>query len=257
MTMRSRRLQIHTLLLAGIVFCVGGWPVRAEKMGDLSAFVGRWKIDLNRTQMNRGNHITRSNTFTFIFEPSETGLTMHTYAQYPQAAPDRSNPIIPDQKIRTCETRTGCLTIGGNPAEQSYAYYQIDSHLLMRAFYIKSAVTEYSTYSVSADGKTFTMIAWGAESPDKQNIQVFDRQSDAAVDKSGLYRPHSVDRFMSEVDTNHDGLASEAEWRAAGLKMDSFLAIQWLTTVFLSFGWSTIRFLPKLWIPMAALPWRA
>jgi len=42
-----------------------------------------------------------------------------------------------------------------------------------------------------------------------------------------LYRAASVDKFLAEVDTNHDGLASESEWKAAGLKMDSFLSIQW------------------------------
>ena len=219
--------HIITCVLTGILLCVPSASGFAQSGNDVSAFLGRWKIDLTRTHMNRGNLTTRSPTFTFVFRMKNDVLTIDTYSEYPQPAPTRSNPIIPDGKQHTCETSTGCLTVGGNAAEQSYAYYQIDSHFLMRVFYVKGQVNEYSTYAVSADGKTFTMIAWGAEAPGRQNIQVFDKQYDAAPDKTGLYRPHSVDKFMADVDTNHDGLASESEWKAAGLKMDSFLAIQW------------------------------
>jgi hypothetical protein len=151
-------------------------PARAQSSYDLSAFVGRWKIDLARTHMNRGNNITRSSTFTFVFSPQGAGLTLDIYSEYPQLAPSRSNPILPDHKLRSCQTGTGCLTVGGDPADQSFAYFQIDSHMLMRIFYEKGQVSEYSTYAVSADGRTFTMIAWGAEAPDRQNIQVFEKQ---------------------------------------------------------------------------------
>lgn len=159
-----------SIFLALSAFC------RAQSTYDLNAFVGRWQIDQTRTHMGRGNIVKRSPTFTFVFTPADEGLNMDTYSEYPQAAPTRSAALVPDRKPRTCQTSTGCLTVGGNPAEQSYAYFQIDSHMLMRVFYVKSEVSEYTTYAVSADGKTFTMIAWGAEAPDRQNIQVFDKQ---------------------------------------------------------------------------------
>lgn len=224
---RPGLLRLGVRLFAGSALCLSSLASCAQKSGDLSAFLGRWKIDLSQTHMNRGNNITRSESFTFIFEPSETGLTMQVYAKYPQPAPTRTSVIIPDQQIRVCMSAGGCLTVGGNPSEQSYAYYQIDARLLLRVFYLKGEANEYSTYAVSADGKTFTMIAWGSEAPDRQNIQVFNRQDDSTPQMQGLYRPHSVEPFMKEVDTDHDGLASEAEWKAAGLKMDSFLSIQW------------------------------
>jgi hypothetical protein len=66
--------------------------------------------------------------------------------------------------------------VGGNPSEQTYEYHQIDARLVVRSFFIKGRVSEYSIYAVSVDGKTFTMIAWSPETPYWQNIQVFTRQ---------------------------------------------------------------------------------
>lgn len=169
MTAAAADALIALLLFALIPFA------SAQSTGDLSAFVGRWKIDLTRTHMNRGNNLTRSPTFTFVFAPQGSGLNMDVYDQYPQPAPTRSHLIVPDHTLRSCQTSTGCLTVGGNPAEQSYAYYQLDSHMLVRLFYLKGTISEYTTYAVSTDGKTFTMISWSAETPEQQNIQVFDR----------------------------------------------------------------------------------
>jgi len=143
---------------------------------DVNAFVGRWKIDLSRTSMGRGN-LTRSATFTFIFVPQPAGLRLDIYENYPQSLPTRSSAIIPDRRTHTCESSGGCQTVGGVASEQSYAYFPIDPHLMIRVFYTRGQVTEYTSYAVSTDGKTFTMISWGAENPEKENIQVFDRQS--------------------------------------------------------------------------------
>ena len=175
--MRMRRLfSAAAVLLTAIMFGFHCPPVGAQPAGDMSAFVGRWQIDLSRTHMGRGNIASRAATFTFVFAPTSAGLNMDTYERYPLPAPSRSALIVPDGKPHTCQISTGCLTVGGNPAEQSYSYFKIDAHMLMRVFYIKGAVSEYTTYALSADGKTFVMIAWGAEAPDRQNIQVFDKQ---------------------------------------------------------------------------------
>jgi hypothetical protein len=48
--------------------------------------------------------------------------------------------------------------------------------MLMRLFYIKGKISEYSTYAVSTDGRTFTLISWSPETPEFQNIQVFEKQ---------------------------------------------------------------------------------
>jgi hypothetical protein len=176
MSIRSRALRAIPPCAAVLLLFTFAALVPAQSANDLSAFVGRWKIDLSRTHMGRGNLTSRAATFTFLFSKVDAGLNMDTYTEYPQPAPSRSNLIVPDGKPHTCQTSTGCLTVGGNAADQSFAYFQIDSHMLMRVFYIKGAVSEYTSYAVSSDGKTFTMIAWGAEAPDRENIQVFDKQ---------------------------------------------------------------------------------
>lgn len=173
---RSSLKAFSASVVAAIPLILAAPCARAQSNDDLSAFVGRWKIDLSRTHMNRGNNISRSPSFTFVFSSEGPGLKLDIYSEYPQPAPTRSNPIVPDHKLRSCQTSTGCLTVGGDPTDQSFAYFQIDPHMLMRVFYEKGKVSEYSTYAVSADGKTFTMIAWGSEAPDRQNIQVFDKQ---------------------------------------------------------------------------------
>jgi len=172
---RYSLIRLAASMCAALLVALGT-TAHAQNQNDLSAFVGRWQINLGQTRMNRGNHITRSDSFTFVFELAKAGLMMHVYANYPQAAPTRSNLIIPDQKSHQCESSAGCLTVGGTASDQSYSYSQISSHMLIRVFYVKGKVDEYSTYSVSADGKTFTMIAWGAEAPDRQNVQVFSKQ---------------------------------------------------------------------------------
>jgi hypothetical protein len=147
----------------------------AQPDGDLSAFIGRWQINPARTHMGRGN-LTRSSTFTFIFASQTNGLRLDIYENYPQSLPTRSAAIVPDRRRHGCASTTGCQTVGGVPAEQSYAYFEIDPHMLIRVFYTQGKVTEYTSYAVSTDGKTFTMISWGAEKPEKENIQVFDRR---------------------------------------------------------------------------------
>ncbi|HUO23777.1 MAG TPA: hypothetical protein VMU59_14785 [Caulobacteraceae bacterium] len=147
----------------------------AQTGGDLSGFVGRWQIDPALTRMGRGN-ITRSPTFSFVFKPKPAGLQINVYAQYPQAAPDRVSDIIPDQKPHVCDNPTACQTVGGVPSEQTYTYFEMDSHNLFRIFYTKGKVTEYTNYMLSSDGQIFTMITWAPEAPQNQNIQVFHRQ---------------------------------------------------------------------------------
>lgn len=155
----------------------------AEAAGGLSAFAGRWLMNAAKTKMGRegpnGKNLTRSPTFTWIFTPEGQGLRMDVYAEYPQPAPTRTMTVIADAKQRGCDPKQNkgaCLTTGGKPDEQVYAYYQMDSHMLSRLFYDKGKVVEYSSYAVSSDGKTLCIVSWSPETPEWQNIQVFDKQ---------------------------------------------------------------------------------
>jgi hypothetical protein len=147
---------------------------------ELSAFVGQWKINLEKTRMERfgptAKNLPRTPTRTFIFKPDGQNLQHSIYAQYPQPKPDRTLIVAPDGKHHPCEDPVSCLSTGGQSKEQSFVYQQIDSHVMLRIFYVKGKIDEYSTYAVSTDGKTVTVITWSPETPHWQNIQVFDRQ---------------------------------------------------------------------------------
>jgi hypothetical protein len=168
----------HVGLCALVVLTAG--MANADPVVDLSAFVGRWQLDPARTHMGRfgpdGKNMVRSPTFTFVFVAEGANLQNNVYAEFPQPAPTRTMSLIPDGKPHACESQAACLTVGGNREEQSYIYRAIDSHYLARLFRINGRVTEYSTYAVSADGRTFTLISWSAETPHYQNIQVFEKQ---------------------------------------------------------------------------------
>jgi hypothetical protein len=162
-----------------LIVCVST-PANAVPKHDLSALIGRWQLDPTRTHMGRfgpdGKDMVRDPTFTFIFSPDPQGLTIAVYAKYPAPAPDRMMRLIPDEKPHACQDKAACLTVGGDPKVQTYVYHQIDSHFLIRSFYIKGQISEYSTYGVSTDGNTFTLMAWSPETPYWQNIQVFTKQ---------------------------------------------------------------------------------
>jgi hypothetical protein len=147
----------------------------------LSAFAGRWQMNAEKTKMGRfgpnGQNIQRKPTFSWKFTPEGSGLRMDVYNEYPLPAPTRSMTMIADGKARQCTGPAPCLTTGGDPKEQTFAYFPINSRMVARLFYTKGEVTEYSTYAVSTDGKTFTAISWSPETPEYQNIQVFEKQS--------------------------------------------------------------------------------
>ena len=155
-------------------------PATVQVANDLSAFAGRWQMNAAKTKMGRfgpnGKNISRGPTFTWIFTPEGPGLRMDVYYEYPQLAPTRSMTMIADGKQRPCEGKAPCLTTGGNPKEQFYAYSLIEPRMVARLFYDKGQIVEYCTYAVSQDGKTFTSISWSPETPEYQNIQVFDKQ---------------------------------------------------------------------------------
>jgi hypothetical protein len=151
----------------------------ARAANDLSAFVGRWTIDLQRTRMERfgpgGQNMVRPPTYTFIFAADGPNLKQSIYGQYPKSKPDRVLAVITDDKPHLCDDPVSCLSTGSS-REQSFIYQQIDSHLLVRIFSVKGQIDEYSTYAVSSDGQTFTLVTWSPATPFWQNVQVFDKQ---------------------------------------------------------------------------------
>ncbi len=179
MTISNNIRNVVIVMAVGIALAASVPTAIAASANGLEAFVGRWQMNVSKTKMGRmgptGKNIVRAPTFTWVFTPDGRGLKMDVYSEYPQPAPTRTMTVIVDQKARPCLSQT-CLTTGGDPKEQTYAYYKMDSHMLSRLFYTRGQVVEYSSYAVSMDGKTLTIISWGPETPEYQNIQVFDKQ---------------------------------------------------------------------------------
>lgn len=84
--------------------------------------------------------------------------------------------MITDGRVLPCLSRPSCLTAGGDATDQTYSFLQIDSNVLVRLFYVKNAPYDYSTMSVSSDGRTLVLISWDPNTPQYQNIQVFEKQ---------------------------------------------------------------------------------
>lgn len=175
--------RVMSVALAGMAIALLAPTAGAQSTAanyNLSAFVGQWKINLDKTRMERfgptAKNLPRTPTRTFIFKPDGKNLQHSIYASYPLPKPDRTLIVAPDGTHHPCEDPVSCLSTGGSSKEQSFVYQQVDSHVLLRIFYVKGKIDEYSTYAVSTDGKTFTVITWSPETPYWQNVQVFDKQ---------------------------------------------------------------------------------
>ena len=152
----------------------------AQGAKGLEAFEGRWLMDASKTHMERmgpnGNNTRRSDTFTWTFTPKAYGLEFSVFYQWPQDKPNRTMTVIVDGKPHPCAGPAPCLTTGGDPKKQTYAYTKLDDHMLARLFYEDGKIVEYSSYSVSADGKILSIVSWSPETPEYHNIQVFNKQ---------------------------------------------------------------------------------
>ena len=173
----------YASLSLGIAIVVGmlSLPASAQGRNDLAAFAGRWQINLEKSTMNhdgpKASKTLHARTFTFAFSPQGEGLRLDMYSEYPQAAPNRSVIFEFDEKPHPC--KGDCIATGNaqiSEKQQTYTFYEIDSHMVARRTHVDGKVSEYNTYAVSADGKTLSMIDWNPATPEWQNIFVFEKQ---------------------------------------------------------------------------------
>ena len=145
-----------------------------------SPFVGTWKLNIPKSHMGfDGPSVVtpmRGPTFTWIFTAKPYGLQQEVFDSYPAPTPARTIEVRTDGKAYPCTTTTSCLPGGGDPKDQTIAYWRLDDHMMARVSYVKGQVLEYDSYSISEDGKTFVVTAWKAPHPEWQNVQVFDKQ---------------------------------------------------------------------------------
>lgn len=176
----NRKFQVAAVA-ALIGFSLAASSAMAQAKHDLSSYAGRWMMDPSKTKMGRfgpnGRNIDRDPTFTWVFTPAKQGLKMEVFYKWPQAKPERTMTVITDEKPHPCDSSgQPCLTTGGNPQLQTYSYYYMNPHMIARLFYTGKKVEEYSTYATSENGKVLTIISWSPETPEYQNIQVFNKQ---------------------------------------------------------------------------------
>jgi hypothetical protein len=171
-----RAVVVLTLALA---VSVSVPSVEAQSAGGLAAFAGTWTINLERSTMGRagpnGVQTRRSNAFTWVFTPDVRGLRMDIYADYPAAVPTKTLAVIPDGRQHPCEMKESCLGAPGDPKEQSYSFSQMNGNMLVRVFQVRGVSVEYNVYAVSADGGTFVATSWSPQTPEFQNVQVFEK----------------------------------------------------------------------------------
>jgi hypothetical protein len=167
-----------SLALAGLWVCLV--PAGAQSADALSALAGTWKINLERSTMGRagpnGVQTRRSASFTWVFTPEGSGLRMEIYTNYPAPAPTKVLHLVPDGRQHPCDMHESCLSTPGDPREQSYSFTQMNDHMGVRVFQVRGQSVEYNVYAVSADGKSFVATSWSPETPEYQNVQVFEKQ---------------------------------------------------------------------------------
>lgn len=179
--MLTKQIRCAVVAVAiGLVVAASVPTAVAQSASGLETFVGTWKINLERSKMGRagpnGVQTRRSNTFTWTFTPDGSGLRMNIYTEYPAPAPTKTLIVNPDGKQHVCEMKESCLSSPGDPKEQSYAFSKVNSNVLVRVFQVRGENVEYNVYAVSEDGKSFVATSWSPQTPEFQNVQVFEKQ---------------------------------------------------------------------------------
>jgi hypothetical protein len=176
----GRKQLVAVTLAVGLSVGANVSSAVAQSANGLDAFVGTWTINLERSTLGRagptGTQTRRSPTFTWVFTPDGPGLRMNIYPEYPAPTPAKTLRVIPDGKQHVCAMKESCLSSPGDPAEQSYAFSQVNSNVLARVFQVRGKNVEYNIYAVSQDGKMFVATSWNPETPEYHNVQVFEKR---------------------------------------------------------------------------------
>jgi hypothetical protein len=179
--LHSGKIKFRVVAFAiGLGAAVFASSTIAQSSQGLDAFIGTWTINLEKSTMGRagptGTQTRRSSTFTWVFTPDGPDLRMEIYREFPAPTPAKTLQVIPDGEQHVCALKESCLSSPGDPAEQSYAFSQVNSNVLARVFQVRGTNVEYNIYAVSQDGMTFVATSWNPETPEYHNVQVFEKQ---------------------------------------------------------------------------------
>ena len=172
--------RLCAIVPAVLAAMLAGPATGAASERPMAAFAGVWKMDAARSKMERagpgGAQTVRSDSFTWVFRPVGRGMELDIYHAYPAPAPSKVMAVVTDGQFHPCRMDESCLSTPGDPKEQSFAFRQVDARMATRVFRIRGQISEYNSYSLSADGRTFVAISWSPATPEYRNFQVFERQ---------------------------------------------------------------------------------
>ncbi|MBZ5660353.1 MAG: hypothetical protein LAO08_08080 [Acidobacteriia bacterium] len=151
----------------------------AQKADQQDQIIGTWRINLAKSSFGRNGPGTvtmhPSDTWTWIFAKEKDGLKFSNYPTYPSPKPARSFVLIADGKDYPCVEKMSCFESGTSEGE-TLSFTRINPYFFIRVGKRNGEVKEFVSYAISSDGKVYTVTAWSPETPEYQNVFVFDRQ---------------------------------------------------------------------------------
>ena len=167
MRTHSVRIALAAVVLA---MALSGMTPRtfAQDTTSSDPVVGTWKLDLDKSVMNRAGgapvHPTRPATRVFAVEGDGYRMSVSgdggTAARAYFARFDGKE--YPDPH--------------GPGKDEVAIHWRLNPYLVVRLVKMNGTPTEYATYAVSSDGNVLTTTSWDPATPEYHNVQVYERQ---------------------------------------------------------------------------------
>jgi hypothetical protein len=143
-------------------------PAFGEDADAAEPILGTWKLNLDESMTNRKGvlaHPARPATRVFALENG--GLRISVIGG-PGTGTERSYFAKFDGKEYPDPRTTG--------AGETGTHLRLSPYLIVRSVKGGGKPLEWATWAISSDGNILTTIGWAPETPQDQNIQVYERQ---------------------------------------------------------------------------------
>lgn len=158
-------LAVLALVVAFACACV---PTHAQDATPTDPFVGTWKLDLDKSVMNRagGEPIHPKRQATRVISAEGDGYRIATggngagtaggyFARFDgKEYPDPHGPGKGEVAI----------------------HFRLSPNVVVRLVKTNGKPTEWATWAVSSDGDVLTTTSWEPETPEYHNVQVYNRE---------------------------------------------------------------------------------
>jgi hypothetical protein len=171
-------MRLRTLAAAiGFLLLLSALGSEASPASDYDAspklpLLGVWYFNPARSSFNRGDHPGNSQNppkqAKWTFELENGGIRQKIYER-----PESPEPLV--SSFYKFDGQEHPDPHGPGKGEVVLPWL-VNPYTQIRHVYTKERTTEWSFYTVSADGKTLTVTAWNEARPWARNVQVFDKQ---------------------------------------------------------------------------------